>query len=214
MELIPQGLPFSFNYTAYDLDASLFVGFSLYDVTTGTPVFIQNVTGVYSANGSYVGSFTSLPGKTYLIIGVVYTSDTYATVDTTRGPTCKVYQAAAAEILMSGFAYGAFSQANGLFLQARIYDMTTGAPVFVQTQTMAHVAFGVYFGSFTGEIGHCYQIVQAVYTDNTYETVNTNWPPSTDDFISFVFSNFVNAFNEATLTGQLLVGTLTATNGG
>lgn len=84
--------PFAFNYTAYDMATGLFVRAAVYDLTTGTPVFVQNVVMAEAALGSYNGLFTGLPGRVYAIISAVYTDGTYAVLDTNRAPATETVQ--------------------------------------------------------------------------------------------------------------------------
>lgn len=198
--------PFSFNYTAYDQSGSLYVAFSIYDVTSGTPSFITKINAQYSAFGAYMAGYTGTIGKTYLVIGLVYTDNTYATVDVTRAPSADVFQFTNVQALYIGVAYAAFDLATGLSMQASVYDMSTGSPVFVQTASMAHVYAGVYFGSFTGTLNKTYQIAGVVYTDGSYSTVNFTYAPSCDEFdcITLNPTYILNEYQVPTLIGQSL----------
>jgi hypothetical protein len=173
---------FSFNYTTYDQNDSLFVGFNVYDVTTGTPVFLQLIEATYAGFGSYVGSYLSEPGKTYVVIGVVYTNGSFNVVDTTRSPSSDVYQVFSGAILDLGFVYSTYDFSSSLSVQATVYNTTNGTPVLESTVVMDYINFGVYYGSYAGEALQSFQVIGVVYTNNTYATPNLNYAPSSDSF--------------------------------
>lgn len=207
MELIVTSQKFSFNYTAYDQNDSLYVQFSLYDVTSGTAVFIQTVTGIYSDFGSYMGTFTEASVKSILVIGAVYTDDTYGTVDTSRATSADVYQVipSSGRVTFLPFAYATYDLDDDLNLQGTVYDMSTGSPIFVENISMVDVTLGVYFGYYTGILGKSYQITSVVYTDDTFDTPDLTRAPGCDEFDSIeVFNVYNNNFIEATLLGQTL----------
>ena len=209
MEIIAGGQPFSFNYAAYDQSTALFVAFNIYDVSTGTSVFLSQVISTYSAFGIYMGGYSPQPGKSYLIIGVVYTDNTYATPNLNYSPSAEFYQVPASGVTFLPFGYGTYDQNAAIFVKASVYDMSTGSPVFVQAVSTAYVAFGVYFGHFTGTLGKTYQIAEIVYTDNTYTTVDTSRSPGCDDFDCIALTaGTVNNYFQATLIGQSLSATL------
>lgn len=182
MNIVQTNQIFSFNYTDYNQSPDLFVAFNIYDATTGTPVFIEKVIADYSANGAYIGSYDPASDKTYLVIGVVYTTDTYTVVDTTRPATSAVFQVAQnGVVIFFGFTYTAYDQAANLDLHTSLYAVTTGVPVFQQTLPISYVAFGVYFGSFTGVLGNSYQVISVAYDGASPDYTRA---PSCDEFDS------------------------------
>jgi hypothetical protein len=59
-----------------------------------------------------------------------------------------------------------------------IYDVTTGSAVLIQGLTaMTAITAGAYFGRFTPVAGKEYVAFAAVYTDNTFATINTGYVP-------------------------------------
>lgn len=182
MQIVQANQNFGFNYTAYDQSPSLNVAFNVYDVTTGTAVFLQKIIATYAGFGSYTGVFAADPAKTYVVIGVVYTDNTYVTVDTTRSPSADVYQSFGSAVLNLGFVYAAYDFANTLNIKGKVYNTTSGSPVLVGNVTMAYIAFGVYFANFNGSVLNNYQIIGVVYTDGTFTTPNFNYAPSSDSF--------------------------------
>lgn len=81
MEMIQGGLQSSFEAT---FDATgLSVAMSVYDVTAGAPgILVSGPTAMFNPAGyTYVGQFTPLVGKQYLILKAVYTDGTYTTLD-------------------------------------------------------------------------------------------------------------------------------------
>lgn len=179
MQYFQSGQNFSFNYPAYDGSTGLFVQASIYEITTGSAVFLSNVVMTGAANGVYTGDFAGGLAKSYLVIVVVYTDGTYSVVDTTRPPWAECYQNLALTPSKLFFNYGAYDQATGLFIAAKVYDVTSGLSL-ITTVHFAHVAFGVYFGSFTGTLSHTYLIQKSVYTDGTYTVVDTSRAPGAD----------------------------------
>lgn len=182
MIIVQPGENFGFNYTAYDQSPSLFVAFSIYDASGGTPIFLEKVNGTYAGFGAYAANYLAQPGIKYLVIGLVYTSGSYATVDTTRAPFSEVYQADAETIVDLGFTYVTYNFAAGLSIQAKIYNTTTSSPVLQDTVDLEYVGFGIYYGHFTGTISENFQIIGVVYTDNTFTVVDFNYAPSSISF--------------------------------
>lgn len=83
--IVKAGSPFSFNYTAYDQDDSLFVLARIWDVT-GTPVLVDSIEMENTEFGNYVAVFDPDADKTYSIVMVVFTDNTYTVPDDTRSP--------------------------------------------------------------------------------------------------------------------------------
>lgn len=202
MNLVQSGQSFSFNYTTYDENPSLFIAFSIYNVTTGTPIFVSKINAQYAALGAYVATLIPAAGQTYLIIGLVYTDGTYATVDSTRSPTAQVFQSIQVGVPFFGFAYASYDQLTNLNLQGSVYDLTLGSPVFVTHPAMVSVINGVYFGSYNGMRGHTYQVVSAVYTDNSFSTPNLNYAPGCDEYEYIQPTPNILVTGVATLIGE------------
>lgn len=78
-----------------------------------------------------------------------------------------------------GFNYTAVDQNDALFVQAAIYDITTGLPgTLFSTIDMVLTTPGSYDGSIVFEVGQrLYKIAMAVYTDGTYTILNTDYAP-------------------------------------
>lgn len=71
---------------------------------------------------------------------------------------------------------------TGLFVQASIYDLTTGTPVFVGTVNLMEITPGTYVGTMIGAAAKAYLVVKRVFTDNTYAVVDSNFSPSSEAF--------------------------------
>lgn len=81
MELVPAGIELSFDVT-FNAD-DLNVGMLVYDTTSVSPVLISGPTAMsLVAINTYVGKFTPVQNKAYVIIKAVYTDDTLMVVDT------------------------------------------------------------------------------------------------------------------------------------
>lgn len=199
MKLVPGSQNFSFNYTAWDQNPSLFVAFKIYDVTTGTASFQTTVNGINAGFGSYMGVYQNSLSKTFLIIGIVFTDNTYSVPDTSRAPSAEVYQIIGGEVTYLGFAYASYDQNASLNLQATIYDVTTGTPLSVGTATMALVNYGVYFGNYMGTIGDTYNIASVVYTSNSFATPDLNRAPQVDEFDCYELTNLISVVGQAIL---------------
>lgn len=204
MRLIQTGQKFSFNYTAYDQDSALNVAFSIYDVTTGTAVFLTKIVSSYAASGAYTGTYTGAADKTYLIIGVVYTDNTYLTVDTSRAVSSDIYQSLQNSVSYLAFAYPSYDFSSSLHLRAAVYNLTTGTPVFVQNVSIAYVDLGVYFGHFTGVVGDTYNIASVVYTTTGFSTPDFDYAPSVDEFDCITLTDNMFVYGQANLVGQNL----------
>lgn len=94
--IVKAGAPFSYNYTSFDQDDSLFVLARIWDVT-GTPTLVDSVEMENTEFGNYFGTFIPLSNKTYSIVMVVFTDDTYTVVDDTRSPGSLTVQSVALE---------------------------------------------------------------------------------------------------------------------
>ncbi len=86
------GAPYGFNYVAADKQSGLNVAASIYDITTGSPVFVVKVPMVEVLLGSYAGVFTPSNGKVYDIISLVYTDPGFTTPDPDRAPGTETVQ--------------------------------------------------------------------------------------------------------------------------
>ena|SRR5665213_1062063 len=79
MNLAPGGIELSFEVT-FDID-SLNVGMSVYDTTGDVPNLVQGpLAMVLVAGATYVGKFTGLNGRSYVILKAVYTDGTFTTL--------------------------------------------------------------------------------------------------------------------------------------
>lgn len=94
MEIVPAGLSVPFDYTAFDLNASLSIAMKVYDVT-GVPTLVTTSPMLHVVNGSYQGQFTPVSGKIYLINKMVYTDGTFATPDINYSPGSETFYAQA-----------------------------------------------------------------------------------------------------------------------
>jgi hypothetical protein len=81
METVPAGTQLAFEVTYQD--SGLPVGMSVYDVTGSSPVLVQGPNAMSNTvNGTYVGKFTPVLNKSYLIFKAVYTDGSFTTLDT------------------------------------------------------------------------------------------------------------------------------------
>lgn len=199
MEIV--GSPFSFNYTAYDQADDLFVAFQVYDVTTGTAVFASTVPGNYAGFGAYTADFVGVAGKTYLVIGAVYTSGSFTVVDTNRSPGAECFQMVGESVVSLAFNYVAYDQATNLHVRATVFEITSMTQAPIDTVPMAHVALGVYFGAYLGTVDQNLLIASIVYTDSGFTTVDLNRAPGSDNF-ACIDLGVVNVLASATLLGQ------------
>lgn len=92
MSLGLSGAPYGFNYVAADKQSGLNVAASIYDITSGTPVFVVKVPMVEVLAGSYAGVFTPQNGKVYDIISLVYTDPGFTILDPDRAPGTETLQ--------------------------------------------------------------------------------------------------------------------------
>lgn len=103
------------------------------------------------------------------------------------------------------FNYTAADQDPSLLVAAKVYDITTGTPVFAALVAMAYAGFGSYTGRYTGTSGHTYLVVSAVYQDEDFSIPDPNRAPgavcvqcNTASVTQF-FYNYVNAEQQDTL---------------
>lgn len=180
---------------------------SIYDVTSGSPVFVTTVPLVEIQDGFYSGNFFGLSGKTYLVIVLNYIEPDYVTIDVARAPWAEIYKEDSAPVGFMGFNYGAFDLESDLNVYANIFNCTTGTPEFDSQVLMDHVLGGVYFGSANGESNNCYDVLKFVYQDAGI-TVDDNWSPGSDTIQLLSGGPGQTIFIGAKLIGQQLVGTL------
>lgn len=204
MQIVEKSQPFTFNYVSIDRADDLPVAFEVWDVTTGTAVFVDAIAGASIGNGSYIGSFESSAEKTFLIIGAVFTDGSFTTPDLNYSPDAESYQVAGFFLSTLAFTYGTYDQAEGLAIRAAVYDFSTGSPVFVQNIVLTLVSLGVYLGIFNGSVQHTYAIESVVYTSGSFLTVDLNRLPSCDNFTAFQYPDVIveNVLDEAILVGQ------------
>jgi hypothetical protein len=69
---------------------------------------------------------------------------------------------------------------TGLFVQAAIYNATTGSAVFSSDVNMTEVVTGSYVGWFTPAASSTYFVVKRVFTDGTYSVLNPNYLASSE----------------------------------
>lgn len=206
MLYIKPGIPFSFNYVDGNLTSGLNIQASVFDVTNGIPALIDQIPLVEIEDGYYFGDELSVSGKTYLVISVPYTDNTFAVIDTSKSPSAEIYKTYDAPFDLVGFNYGVFNQNAGLSIQGNIFDVTNGTPTLVDQVPMPHIMAGVYYGFFSGTIDHAYEIVKLVYTNNSFSTVNTNYSPGSDSVQSSQI-RVVDIFFAGVLNGQSNSGT-------
>lgn len=77
-----------FNYATYDQNTSLYIQGSVYDMSSGTPVLVDQVVMDHVFCGVYFGSFVGVSAKTYAIASAVYDSS-YTTPDPYRAAACE-----------------------------------------------------------------------------------------------------------------------------
>ncbi len=192
MNVVLSGQVFNFSYSAFDQDPGLFVAASLYDVTTGTPVFVSKVGMVSVGLGVYSGNFTGVSGLTYLIVVAVYQDSGFTTLDTSRAASSSENQCVTSATTFTqsllAFDYTDYGQSSSLNIEAKVYNVTTGTPVLVGSVPMAHVFAGCYFGTFTGTVGQTYAVQKVVYSDPGYTTPDPNRAPAASHFQSFIFT--------------------------
>jgi hypothetical protein len=94
LEIVPAGLPIPIEYSAYDQASDLVIAMKVYDVTAGYPgTFVGTVLMTHIVNGTYGGTFTPMPGKSYVVNKMVYTDITLATTNTDYQPGSESFQA-------------------------------------------------------------------------------------------------------------------------
>lgn len=196
--IVNPGQNVSFIYPTFDEATGLHVAGNLYDVSTGTPVFVSQIamTDILS-DGVYVGQFMPSTNVSYLVVMLVYTDVGLTIVDTSRAPGAENYDAFVTDSTLLNFNYGAYDQASNLTVSATVRNLTDSLSNSV---SMAHVLGGIYFGRFQGSVNKTYAVVK-VSTD-------TARPPGSDSFQSYTFTGgntIINNFVLATLVGQKTV---------
>jgi hypothetical protein len=96
------------------------------------------------------------------------------------------------------FSYGAYDQAQGLYIAASIYDMTSGSPLLVGLIPMTDISYGVYVGNYKGSSEKVYLVIMASYTSNTFGTIDNTRPPAAECYQGVNRSLTSFSFNYAT----------------
>lgn len=96
MSLASAGAPYGFNYVSADQQTGLFVAANIFDTTTGSPVFVEQIPLIevdpVKSPGTYSGIFTPVTAKVYDIVSMVYTDPDFTTLDPDRAPGCETIQ--------------------------------------------------------------------------------------------------------------------------
>jgi len=72
---------------------------------------------------------------------------------------------------------------SDLFVGMVVLDVSTGTPVQVgDVIPMEIAADNTYFARFTPSNGKAYVVVKSVYTDDTYETIDTEYAAGSESF--------------------------------
>lgn len=86
-----------FNYVAGDQQTGLHVAAQVYDISSGSPVYIEQVPlfelDPVKSPGSYSGVFDGIIGETYSITSMVYTDPGFTILDPNRAPGCSTIEA-------------------------------------------------------------------------------------------------------------------------
>lgn len=91
------GAPYGFNYVVADQSTGLFIRATIYDITNGGPGVLVTTVNLFAmpgvgSPGSYAGVFTPDIDKVYNIVSMVYTDNTYSTIDPNFAPGCETVQ--------------------------------------------------------------------------------------------------------------------------
>jgi len=213
MQIIDGAHAFSLSYPTWDQNTGLYVLATIYDVTTGSASLLGTVNLANDAFGVYSGIYTGASNKVYLAVILVYTDNTYSTVDTTRGPVGQCYNSQSSVTTLA-FNYGAYDLASNLYIAGSVYDVSSGSPSLVTQVDMIHVLGGVYYGSYSGTLDKQYVVAIASYTSNTYMTLDTTRAPAGEVFQAFqtgTGTSITNVYSSAVITGQSLKATLVQT---
>lgn len=202
MQLVQPSQDFNVSYAAFDQSDNLEVGFRVYNITTGTPVFVETLAGTSVGFGVYTANYQGNAGQIFLIVGAVYTDGTYTMLVSLYGPDSECYQIIGTSVIVMAFNYTAYDADDALFIRAAVYDTSTGTPVFLQNINLVLAAIGAYIGVFTGTLGKTYVAAIAVYTDGTYSTVNTARAPAAASLSTVESGNVVFELADAILEGQ------------
>lgn len=74
-----------FNYGVFDQSSQDIAG-NIYNVTSGTPVFVVQIPMILVLGGVYFGSFTGVEVNNYEVIKLIYTDITYTVPDEDYAP--------------------------------------------------------------------------------------------------------------------------------
>lgn len=205
MELVSSGTTFSFLFLdPLQNDSLEFVAGKVFDVSTGSAVLLDTVPMVLTEFGVYTGVYDGELGKTYLVVAASFIDGAYLVADD-RAACTSEFQIIENSVVTCAFDYTDFGQSPSLFVQASVYEVILGSPVFVTNVEMAYVTLGAYLGLFTGETGKLYSISKMVFTDGTFTVPDPDRAPGADTFQAFAIPpTVINSFGTATLIGQTL----------
>lgn len=160
------GVSQSFVVT-FDSD-TLNAGMSVYDFTGSVPVLVSGPTAMDLFYGTtYVGSFTPLPNREYLIFKAVYTDNTFATLDS------NYFESSEAIGFTAEVPFAVSFDSPGLPVALSIYD---DSPALIYGPiAMTNVVGNTYVGKYTPDPTKSYLVITAVYTDNTFTILDDNY---------------------------------------
>jgi hypothetical protein len=85
-----------------------------------------------------------------------------------------------------------------------VFDTTNGSPVLASGPTaMDLVVDSTYFGIFTPLPGHSYVVVKAVYTDDTFATLDPNYSQASESFYSQAQGGSGGGSSDPSITGYV-----------
>jgi hypothetical protein len=83
-----------------------------------------------------------------------------------------------------------------------VYDTTSGSPTLVSGPTAMSLLVGnTYYGRFNPTVGHAYVIYKAVYTDDTYTTLDTDYAQGTESIYAGDFGQTSGTISDNAIVG-------------
>lgn len=74
------------------VDTGLFARAAIYDITSGSPVFVNNAVMSEVTPGSYLATMIPVAGTSYFVVKRVYTNNSFTTVDSNYSPSTESFQ--------------------------------------------------------------------------------------------------------------------------
>lgn len=149
--LVPAGTPLPFEYTSYDGISSLNIGMTVIELTGGPPTVLNPgapIPMVHAFNGTYIGYFTPMPGKSYVIHKMVYTDNTFAFLNQNYSPGSEGITTHVDSIVAQIWSFDISSIALASSAAFKLFSLPTAVQIAAAVWSALRAPYAAVTGSF------------------------------------------------------------------